>query len=194
MSGDIDPATSFDAILLGYGLCSNAVIGLSASRHKLVIPRAHDCITMFLGSKENYAKYFSSLSGCYWYTDGWIENACMPCEEQYLLEMDSFRRKGYDEDTAQYLSDEMNGLKNYKNAAYIQMPSKNAKSEEYLEFTKTAAAFYHWNFHLLEGNMDLMKRFINGEWNEEDFLVLEPKETAVPSYDSGIIKKAKRNQ
>jgi len=38
----------FDAITLGYGLCSNAVAGLSAGRHRLVIPRAHDCITLGL--------------------------------------------------------------------------------------------------------------------------------------------------
>ena len=34
-----------EAILLGYGLCSNALAGIKSSRLPLVIPRAHDCIT-----------------------------------------------------------------------------------------------------------------------------------------------------
>ena len=49
----------FDAILLGYGLCSNATAGVCARHHRLVIPRAHDCITLFLGSKERYASCFA---------------------------------------------------------------------------------------------------------------------------------------
>src|SRR5215831_9487195 len=45
------PAAKYDAIILGYGLCSNLVAGLSTPHTPLVIPRAHDCITLFLGSK-----------------------------------------------------------------------------------------------------------------------------------------------
>ena len=56
----------FDAILLGYGLCSNAVAGLVAKKHRIVIPRAHDCITLFLGSREAYSRYFHEIPGCYW--------------------------------------------------------------------------------------------------------------------------------
>ncbi len=39
----------------------------------LVIPRAHDCITLFLGSKERYLDYFQSHPGVYFKTSGWIE-------------------------------------------------------------------------------------------------------------------------
>ena len=57
-------ADDFDAILLGYGLCSNAVTGICAHKHRLVIPKAHDCITFFLGSKEQYASCFQAIPGC----------------------------------------------------------------------------------------------------------------------------------
>ncbi len=49
---DAVPAGKFDAILIGYGLCSNILVGLTTQHTPLVIPRAHDCITFFLGSKE----------------------------------------------------------------------------------------------------------------------------------------------
>ena len=63
----------FEAILIGYGLCSNGIMGISSNKYKLVIPRAHDCITFLLGSKEKYSKYFTDMPGTYWYTMSWIE-------------------------------------------------------------------------------------------------------------------------
>ena len=41
---------AYDASLLGYGLCSNGIVGLSA-KIPIVVPRGHDCITLLLGSK-----------------------------------------------------------------------------------------------------------------------------------------------
>ena len=56
-----------EAILLGYGLCSNGIVGLRSRRYPLVIPRAHDCITFLLGSKERYRQEFEGHSGgIYW--------------------------------------------------------------------------------------------------------------------------------
>ena len=43
----------YEASLLGYGLCSNGIVGLSA-QIPIVVPRGHDCITLLLGSKEKY--------------------------------------------------------------------------------------------------------------------------------------------
>ena len=43
---------NYDAILLVYGLCGNSTVGLKARDLPLVIPRAHDCCTLFLGSKD----------------------------------------------------------------------------------------------------------------------------------------------
>ncbi len=177
----------FDAILLGYGLCSNSVIGITAKRHKLVIPRAHDCITLFMGAKETYRKYFSELPGCYWYTDSWIENSRMPCEAHHRDELQRLLEKGYEEDEAEFVLEEIGGLRNYKSAAYIQMPC--GSNPEHLAFTKSACEFFHWNFHRLDGSIELLRRFTDGEWNEEDFLVLEPGEKAAPSYDEKILKK-----
>ena len=42
----------YDAILLGYGLCGNGTAGLKARSIPLIIPRAHDCCTIFLGSRQ----------------------------------------------------------------------------------------------------------------------------------------------
>ena len=51
-------AKPYDAILLLYGLCGNASIGLYARTTRLVIPRAHDCCTILLGSRERFREHF----------------------------------------------------------------------------------------------------------------------------------------
>ena len=53
----------YDAILLGYCLCSNGIVGLSSRKVPLIIPRGHDCITLLLGSREKYQEYFNTHRG-----------------------------------------------------------------------------------------------------------------------------------
>ena len=181
-------ADDFDAILLGYGLCSNSTTGISAKHHRLVIPKAHDCITFFLGSKELYASYFQSIPGCYWFTASWIENTNMPGEKSWARMRQVFKEKGYDDETIDYLLTESGGLNNYSNIGYIRMPFLDRPS--YRQISMDAAKFFGWNFHEIEGKMDLLQRFIDGDWDEKDFLVLEPGEIAAQSYDDDVIKKA----
>ena len=55
LQGVIDDITAeTETIILGYGMCSMAAIGLRASDSTLIIPRVDDCISMFLGSQKRY--------------------------------------------------------------------------------------------------------------------------------------------
>ena len=69
----IDETSGYDTILLGYGLCSNGTAGLRSDRHKLVIPRVHDCISLLLGSRELYDREFGKCPGTYYLSKGWID-------------------------------------------------------------------------------------------------------------------------
>src|SRR5512133_1819809 len=66
----VDPE-QYSAILLGYALCGTGLVGLTARTLPLVIPRAHDCITLFLGSRDRYLDYFQGNPGVYFRTTGW---------------------------------------------------------------------------------------------------------------------------
>src|SRR5512140_3197517 len=70
---DATPNPKYDAVLLVYGLCGQATAGLRAGVVPLVIPRAHDCITLFLGSRQRYLQQFSDNPGTYWYSQDYIE-------------------------------------------------------------------------------------------------------------------------
>ena len=63
----------YDAVVLAYGLCGKATAGLTAKNAPLVLPRAHDCITLFLGSRERYTREFNRCPGTYWYALDYVE-------------------------------------------------------------------------------------------------------------------------
>lgn len=179
-----------EAILLCYGLCSNALAGIKSSRFPLVIPRAHDCITHFMGSKERYAEYFNTVKGSFFYTQGWLDigmelgQADVERKRQEYME-----RFDGDEETVEYLLDlDREMLKNYRYVTHIFWPKLPA--EYSISETKRIADQAGLQWLAYEGTDRLMLDFVNGNWNDEDFLVLQPGETLMPSYDCAVMKKA----
>jgi hypothetical protein len=76
----------YDTIILGYGMCSMAIVGIRAAGCRLVVPRVDDCIAMFLGSRAAYADQSRLEPGTYYLTKGWLESGSHPLKEyqEYL--------------------------------------------------------------------------------------------------------------
>ncbi|UCG46712.1 MAG: DUF1638 domain-containing protein [Phycisphaerales bacterium] len=176
----------YDASLLGYGLCSNGIAGLSA-QIPVVVARGHDCITLLLGSKERYKEYFDSHRGVYWYSPGWIESGKQPGRQRYEALLAEYRQK-YGEDNAKYLMEvEQTWIKEYNWATYIDWGM--ADSEKYRQFTRQCADFLGWNYDELKGDPGLMQRMLDGQWDEEEFLVVKPgRKIAEDVTNQGIMK------
>ena len=175
----------YDALLLGYGLCSNGIAGLSAEI-PVVVPRGHDCMTLLLGSKEKYKEYFESHRGVYWYSGGWIETNSMPGRDRYEKTLTEYEQK-YGKDNAQYLMEqEQNWMKEYEWATYIDWGFANAEKEK--EYTKQCAEYLGWKYDEIKGDPGLMQRLVDGQWNEEEFLVVKPGERIEAAVgENGII-------
>ena len=176
----------YDASLLGYGLCSNGIVGLSAEI-PIVVPRGHDCITLFLGSKDKYQEYFDSHRGVYWYSPGWIESGKQPSKERYEKLLAEYKEK-YGDDNAQYLMEvEQNWIKEYNWATYVDWGLTD--SDKYKNYTKRCAEFLNWNYDELKGNFALMQRFVDGNWHDSEFLVVKPgQKISEDLTNDGIIK------
>ena len=69
----IDPDDGYDAVLLGYARCNDGLVGITAGKIPLVIPRAHDCITFFFGSRHSYREYHAGCPGTFFLSSGWAE-------------------------------------------------------------------------------------------------------------------------
>ena len=176
----------YDASLLGYGLCSNGIVGLSA-KIPIVVPRGHDCITLLLGSKDKYKEYFDSHRGVYWYSPGWIESGKQPSKERYEQLLEQYTAK-YGQDNAQYLMEvEQGWIGQYNWATFIDWGLVNA--DKYRDYTKRCAEFLKWNYDELKGSPDLMQRLMDGHWDDTDFLVVKPGQAIREDLAStGIIK------
>lgn len=175
----------YDAILIGYGLCSNGLIGIQARDKKLVIMRGHDCITFLLGSKERYRQYFDHHPGTYWYSPGWIDTALMPGRRR-LEQIYQQYKEQYGEENAQYLMEvEQHWIRDYSTAAYVDLGFYD--TENYKRFTRTCAEELNWNYDELKGDPQLIINFLEGNWDPEDYLVVQPGQKIIASYDDRII-------
>ena len=176
----------YDASLLGYGLCSNGIVGLSA-KIPIVVPRGHDCVTLLLGSKEKYQEYFDAHRGVYWYSAGWIESGKQPGKKRYENTLKEYQEK-YGDDNAQYLMEmEQGWMKQYNWATYIDWGFPN--SNECRDYTKRCAEYLKWNYDELKGDPVLMQKFVDGEWDQSEFLVVEPGRKIKENLtEKGIIK------
>jgi hypothetical protein len=176
---------TYDAVLLGYGLCSNGIVGLS-SEIPIIVPRGHDCVTLLLGSKEKYREYFDSHRGIYWYSPGWIDHNEQPSQERYEETLEIYREK-YGDDNAEYLMDmEQGWFKEYSWATFVDWDLPG--SEDYKNYTKRCAEYLGWDFDELKGDSSLMQRFVDGKWDDGEFLTVPPNKTIASDLtNDGII-------
>jgi hypothetical protein len=190
----IDSASSeaYDAILLGYGLCGLSIAGLRARTVPLVIPRAHDCITLFLGGRDRYDQQFRDKPGTYWYAQDYMERADGSGGGLALGASGADDEKTYAEyvrkygvDNADYLMQVMGAWQqHYQRAAYVDMGVGDGSATE--TEAKATAERRGWSYDRLAGDMVLVRGLLNGDWGE-DFLVVEPGNVVTTSYDRAVI-------
>jgi hypothetical protein len=181
---------TFDAILLAYGLCSNGVAGLSSKKHTLVVPRADDCIALFLGSYPKYKDYFDTHPGTYWYNASWIENAYTPSETNRQLKLEEYTEL-YGEDNALYLVDTETTTKNYNNAAYVYWDELRFPACE--KYTRDAAAYFGWQFDNVRGSSGWLRDFVEGR-HDSRFAIAKPGEQLAADYNGRIITSCPREE
>jgi hypothetical protein len=155
-----------DTIILGYGLCSQAVVGLCANECTLVVPKVDDCIAIFLGSGEAYREQSRYAPGTYYLTKGWIEAGDSPFDEYDGLVQQ------YGEEKAQRLMDRM--LKNYTRLALIN--TGQYELERYREYSRRTAERFGLRYEEIPGSDALVRRMLRGEW-DSDFVIARPGET-----------------
>jgi hypothetical protein len=185
----------YDAVVFGYGLCGKGIDGLEARDTPLVIPRAHDCITIFLGSRVRYQEQFEKTPGTYWYTQDYVERddgkgGSLAMGTSLQVDIDSVYQsyvEKYGRENADYLMEVMGAWRqHYSRAVYIDMGVGDGRKIE--ESAREQAARRGWEFERMEGSLVLVKRLLEGNWEEnDDFLVVPPGERVVMTNDQGII-------
>lgn len=158
----IEEVPGEEDVVLGYGLCSNALVGLRSARHRLVVPRVDDCIALFLGSREEYLRCMREEPGTYYLTKGWIKAAEYPLRDYARL------AERYGEETALRVARAV--MANYKRVVLIN--TGNYALEECREAARSMAETLGLAFQELPGSNRMLRMMLEGDWNRE-FLVVE---------------------
>lgn len=164
VQGHVDEvAGSAAQVVIGYGLCSNGIVGVTAREQGLFVPRCHDCIALFLGSHEAHRKAFEEKPGTYYLTPGWIAEKKDPLG----ILQDDYTPK-YGEETSLWVMEEE--LKHYTHIAFINtglgdLESLMARARENAEFFKKA-------YEEIPGSLDYFVKLVRGPYEKEAFFYL----------------------
>lgn len=180
-----------DYIVLGYGLCSNGVVGLRCRDIPVVVPKTDDCIALFMGSQQRYMKEFSESNGAFWLNSGWIE------QSRTVFDEDDIRRRKWQEyaerfgeDNADYLMEiESSWMSNYSTLGYIH--SSIYDSDTNLKQACTEAEKRGWKLKEVDDDLRMLRMMVDGTWNEREFLILRPGERIEADYLGNKLKAVK---
>jgi hypothetical protein len=185
------PEGVYQAILLGYGLCGNGLHGLTARHTRLVLPRAHDCIALLMGSRDRYSAYFERNPGTFYRSTGWLERGqgLQQLTHNTIGFDDSLEvliRK-YGEDNGRYLYQEMTRYRSeYRKLTFIETGLE--AGGRFLTEAAAEAQEKGWSFESLRGDMAWLRRLVEGQWGDSEFVVADPGQRFEATYDDQVIK------
>ena len=181
-----------ETIVLVYGLCGRGVENLRHTRCPLVIARAHDCVTLFLGDKDRYADHQKKHPGNYWYNPGWIRDKASPGPEREAHLRKQYEEKFEEEDVAFLLESDREALAHYDRATYVGLDVGDTAADE--DYTKTCAACQGWGFERIPGDPALLMALLHGPWDEERFLIVPPHHVIRMTADDSIIRAERESE
>ena len=179
---------AYDAILLLFGLCGNATVGLQARKTPLVIPRAHDCCTILLGSRAKFAEHFGDAPSTPFSSAGYIErgNYFLRTSDDGAPEVqvgDAYKAlvEKYGEEDAKYIWAEMHPDHGNDRAVFIELP-ETAHLGYAAQFREKAAAVGKQAVEL-PGSVRLIEGLIHGRWDPKEYLTIPPGNATEGVYD-----------
>ena len=179
----------YEALILGYGLCGNSVIGLSCPV-PMIIPRAHDCCTIQLGSKERFAAVFGDMLSARWSSTGYHERchalgsanddeeqlASYKTSTQYMKYVEQ-----YGEEDADYIWETMHPAMETDKGVYIKIDGFEYSNA--LEEYKSRLDKMDKQLIVADGDVSMLKALIDGEWDDGRFLIVPPGKKIAGIYD-----------
>ncbi len=154
-----------DDIVLGYGLCSNATVGLHSKSHRLILPRIHDCIALFCGSQACYNEHRDEAIGTFFLTKRFIESED---GTYHLMEYDTYIER-YGKELAQKYTKMLLG--HYERAALVDTGEYDMTP--YKEIAREFCELYELDYTEITGDQRLMLKLLSEDWDHE-IIVVDP--------------------
>jgi hypothetical protein len=182
---------AYDAVVLCLGICGNATVGLSSPGLPLVMPRAHDCCTLFLGSRERFKEHFGDHPSTPFSSVGYLEHGgpYARTADESLLQCLGLNRtyedyvKEYGEENARYIWESIQPKQaaGEQQVVFIEIPEFS--DTPYAEDCRRQAEAEGKEFVVLKGSLRLIRKLIEGDWDNEEVVVFPPGTVVEAVYD-----------
>ena len=160
---ELDRITGVDRVLLAFGFCGHAVLGLKAREFELVLPRVDDCITLLLGSEQNRERC-TREGGTYFLTRGWLEDEINIWKEYQAVRA----RFGAERTAAIY----RRMLVHYRFLGLIDTGAYDLQA--LFPRVREIAATLELEAKVVPGSDSYLRKFFNGPWDSADFVTIPP--------------------
>ncbi|MGL4392879.1 MAG: DUF1638 domain-containing protein [Fusobacteriaceae bacterium] len=174
----------YTKIILLYGLCGNAIEGISSSL-PIVVPKAHDCCAIFLESGKKFYENFSERLSAEWYTSDYLEKIeeLKKIDENFKMNysrnsLDYYIEK-YGEDNGKYLYEILSNSK--KEIIFIKTISEN--DEKNIVYLKQQ----YESVEIVNGGKAFVEKILDEKTEDKEILYLEVGKKITPTYDENVI-------
>ncbi|MEI6034415.1 MAG: DUF1638 domain-containing protein [Verrucomicrobiae bacterium] len=182
----LDVRDDISAIALAYALCGLGTAGLKAGRHRIVIPRGHDCMTVFMGSKEKFSCQQAACPDSYYFTPGWMKANRTPGPGRLEALRAEFSEKFEPDDVEFLIESERANWAQHGRAVFLDLGTPGAEANA--AAAESAASELGWKFERIPGDPSLLADLLGGRWDEERFQILEPGRILEHSPDEKIFR------
>jgi hypothetical protein len=168
---ELNKIKNIELVLLAFGYCGNALLGLEANNFRMIFPRADDCITIMLGSTKK-RKEISDEKNTYFLTKGWLDY-----EKNIWVEyQDTVKRMGREKADRVYKII----LKHYERLGVIETGAYGL--EDFLKKTEVISKDLKLKHEVIPGTLNYLKKLLTGPWDDDDFITIEPEETVTMKH------------
>jgi hypothetical protein len=148
-------------VLLAFGKCGGAAVGLRTGAYKLVMPRVDDCISLLLGSP---ARRVEMKGRMYFLTAGWLRG------DRNIYAEYHYAMKKYGAEQTKQIFAELFG--NYQFISVLDTGSFDMEAAT--EQTVKIAKAFSLGHCVVEGTIQYLRDLLAGNWDEERFITVPP--------------------
>lgn len=161
----IDSLAAFDLLLLSFGQCGNALVGVKAPV-TLIFPRVEDCISLLVGSSRK-RQALAAACPTYFFTRGWLDG------KRNLLNEYTYTIQKYGEARGNELFAEM--LRGYARIGVLDTGAFDAAAV--LAEAAPLAAALALRLERLPATTDYLRQLLTGPWPADRFTTIPPGHT-----------------
>jgi hypothetical protein len=160
---DLDALADCGRVLMAFGCCGNAVVGLKTGGYELIIPRVDDCLSLLIGSTEKRVE-LSENGSTYFLTPGWLRGGqATSVEYQYTV-------KKYGEKFGQSIMRQM--FAHYRYLGLLDTGIYN--TADALPEVVRMADQLGLAHRVLPASVEYLCDLLRGPWEEDRFVILPP--------------------